>query len=265
MLISPPEVAKKPGHVLLLGGTREAAKLAERLTEADIRVTTSLAGRTRSTLPLPGPVRIGGFGGVCGFKRWVRDNDVSHLIDATHPFAARISENAAMAADGQPIAFCRLDRPAWTRKTGDNSPNGNIDNWIDVPDHKAARAALTPYRRIFLAIGRLELGQYHATPDQWFLMRMVDHPDQATPLPDGQVHLGLPGKTVEDEIALLTRHEIDCLVSKNAGGQSSYAKIEAARALGLPVIMIARPPAPTMPENGVTVSTVEAALNWLAL
>ncbi|WP_350336013.1 cobalt-precorrin-6A reductase [Coralliovum pocilloporae] len=240
----------RPDHVLILGGTRDSAHLAGLLTEQGIPVTTSLAGRTRSAKALAGQVRVGGFGGVDGLIAWMKDHGVSHLVDATHPFAAKISHNAYEAAQKGNIPLCRLNRPEWQARDG--------DAWHHVSDHDSARLALEPYKRVFLAIGRLELAGYSNCRDHWFLMRMIDDPGPIA-RPDGEIILSRPASAVEDEIHLMDKHRVDCLITKNAGGSASYAKIEAARQLGLPVIMIDRP---SLPEC-FTTESAEGAFDWL--
>lgn len=211
----------------------------------------SLAGRTASPRAQPVPVRVGGFGGAEGLAAYLRATGIGRVIDATHPFAAQISRNAiaACAMTGTPLLA--VERPAWTPGPG--------DRWIPVPDMEAAVAAL-PARpsRIFLAIGRQNLAAFAARPEHHYLLRLVDPPD-ALPLPDCTVEVARGPFDEAGDRALLIRHRIAWLVAKNAGGTGAVAKLAAARALHLPVIMIARP---ALPVRAV-VCSVDEAMRWL--
>lgn len=222
-------------HVLVLGGTGAARDLATRLAARPaLRVTYSLAGRTRAP-SLPGcGVRVGGFGGAAGLGEWLARQDVRLLVDATHPFASRISANAAEAARAAAVPLVALGRPVWTRRDG--------DRWIDVPDTAAAAAALgaTP-RRVFLAIGRQDVGAFRVAPQHRYLVRSIEPVDPAD-LPPGAETLLARGPFAEvGERALLESRRVEIVVARNSGGAATYAKIAAARALALPVVMIARP------------------------
>jgi precorrin-6A/cobalt-precorrin-6A reductase len=225
-------------HILILGGTGEARELAERLAaEPDHHITYALAGRTRAP-ELPGcAVRIGGFGGDEGLAQWIASERVAVLVDATHPFAARISTNAESAARRVNVPLVSLQRPGWARQPG--------DRWTEVPDMAAAADALGPApRRVLLAIGRQEVGAFRAAPQHRYLVRSIEPIDPGA-LPDGAEILLARGPFSEaDEHALLTAHRIEILVAKNSGGSATYGKIAAARALGLPVVMVVQPPRP---------------------
>jgi precorrin-6A/cobalt-precorrin-6A reductase len=235
--------------VLILGGTSEARVLAARLAgRAGVRVVSTLAGRVRSPRLPDGEVRIGGFGGPSGLAAWLRDERVSLIVDATHPFAARISSSAATAAGLVGVPLLMLRRPGWTPGPGDNW------HWVDSPLHAAESL---PPGRIFLTTGRTGLAHF-ASVDRWFLIRCVDPP--SPPLPASH-HLILDRGpyTIDGELSLMRAHRIDVLVTKDSGGTLTSAKLIAARSLGLPVIVVRRPPTPDVP----TVSTVEDALSWL--
>ncbi|MEV0085982.1 cobalt-precorrin-6A reductase [Saccharopolyspora sp. NPDC050642] len=238
-------------RVLVLGGTGEARKLAERLAERpDLRVTSSLAGRVREPqLPL-GEVRVGGFGGVDGLADWIRREQVDAVVDATHPFAGTITENAVAAAERAGCPILVLRRTAWRPGPG--------DDWR-AASSLAAAAELLPGlgERIFLTTGRQGLAHFAAL-DLRFLVRTVDPPEPPLP-PHTTVLLARGPFTVDDELALLREHRIDVVVTKNSGGSMTSAKLTAARELGLPVVVVQRPPQPAAPSA----ETVEDAVAWL--
>jgi precorrin-6A/cobalt-precorrin-6A reductase len=220
--------------VLILGGTREAAELAAELVREhpDWRIVTSLAGRTKEPKPVAGEVRIGGFGGAEGLAAYLRAEGVTRLIDATHPFARQISENARQAAQSAGVRLEVRMRPPWRKRDG--------DNWIEVASLDGACDAIPAGARVLLALGSQHIAAFGSRSDVHFLVRMVDPPETPLPLSDHALVLGLPGRTAEEETALLEAHAITHIVCRNSGGDGAYAKIEAARRLGLPVIMIAR-------------------------
>ena len=219
--------------VLILGGTREAADLATTLVAAhpNWRVITSLAGRTREPAPLAGETRIGGFGGQEGLAEYLRSERVTKLVDATHPFAKRISENARLAAGRAGIPLETVTRPPWQKQHG--------DNWVEVASLEKARDALPIGARVLLALGSQHIAVFASRGDVHFVVRMVDLPDSPPSLPDHQLLLGKPG-TAEQEKALLTAHAITHIVCRNSGGTASLAKVEAARQLGITVVMVRR-------------------------
>jgi precorrin-6A/cobalt-precorrin-6A reductase len=237
---------------LILGGTSEAAALARALAgRPDLSVVTSLAGRTRDPLPLPGEVRVGGFGGAPGLEAFLREEAIARLIDATHPFALRISANAARACEAAGVPRLRLLRPPW--------PAGPGDRWHEVAD-AAAAARLLPRlgRCAFLTLGHGDLEAFAALDGVRLVARTIEPPANPPPIEARWIHARGPFR-LGDEVALLERHGIDVLVSKASGGEATYPKLAAARALGLPVIMIRRPP----PPPGPVVTSVAAALAWL--
>ena len=245
------ESSAMAGHrILILGGTTEARGLAEKLaSRGDIAATISLAGRTLDPKPLPLPTRIGGFGGVEGLVDYLAQENIGLLIDATHPFANRISANAATAAERAGCAIFALRRPAWEAMAG--------DRWTRVADIDSAVAALgTIPRRVFLAIGRQEAARFSAATWNSYLVRSVDPVDPPLGVADCRYILSGGPFTVEDERHLLVENRIDVVVSKNSGGAATHGKIAAARDLGLDVVMIER----QEPPGIAAVGTVEAAL-----
>lgn len=239
-------------NVLLLGGTTEASALARQLASRSIAATLSYAGRTDNPRGQPVPVRIGGFGGVVGLAGYLRDHGVTHLVDATHPFAAMMSAHAVEAARLAGVAHIALTRPAWEPVAG--------DRWTRVADIDSAVAALAgPARRIMLALGRMHVEAFAARPQHHYLLRFIDAPDRPPVLSHHSLVVDRGPFTVEGDRALMQTHAIDLLVCKNAGGSGAEAKLIAARALGLPVLMIDRPAVPQRAE----VSRAEDVLAWL--
>jgi len=239
-------------RVLILGGTSEASGLARRL-EGDARFATTLsfAGRTRSPVLPSIPSRVGGFGGAEGLAAWLRDERVAALVDATHPFAARISANAVTAAAAAGVDLLGISRPAWQARPG--------DDWTEFADLAGARDALGEMpRRVFLAIGRNELAGFAGTPHD-YVVRSVDPPAPGA-APGGAVFIAARGPfALDDEIALLRAHRIELLVCKNSGGSAAAAKLAACRELRIPVLMVARPAIPPRDE----VADDAAAFDWL--
>ena len=244
------------GRLLILGGTGEAAALAQgalaRFGDA-IRVTTALAGRTRQPGPLAGEVRIGGFGGAVGLAAYLAEHAIDRLIDATHPFAAEISRAARLAAEQTRVPRLVLRRPQWRRHP--------LDRWIEV-DNLAAAARLVGRvgRRAWLTVGATGLEAFAPAEGVSFVVRLIDQPRAPLPLPRCEIVLGRGPFSVVEERRLIARHAIDVVVCKASGGAATEAKLVAARELGLPVVMVRRPPA----EPGPAVETVAAALDWLA-
>lgn len=242
-------------HVLILGGTTEARELARELAgERSLRVTSSLAGRVaRPRLPA-GEVRVGGFGGPEGLARWLREHRVDWLIDATHPFAGTISFNAATAAGDVHLPLLALRRPGWVAGPG--------DRWHDVASLRDAAAVLPALGgRVFLTTGRTGLAAFRgpALDPLWFLVRSVDPPEPPLP-PRVHVLLDRGPFTVDGESRLLRSHAIDVLVTKDSGGSATSAKLTAARAAGIPVVVVRRPPVPP----GVAVADgVAGAAAWV--
>ena len=237
-------------RLLILGGTAEAAELAARLAgDERLETVTSLAGLTRMPTLTAGSMRRGGFGGPDGLAAFLTDGRYDALVDATHPFAAQIAAHAAEAADKAGVARVKLVRPPFERQAA--------DKFVPVADIEAAAAALPQGARVFLAAGRRELAPFAARKDLWCLIRMIEPPAGET-LPAGEVILGRPPKDPAAEGALLKKHAIGWIVSKDSGGQAG-AKIDAARQLGLPVVLIQRP----RPPDGPTVASVDDAEAWV--
>ncbi|ROQ32986.1 precorrin-6A/cobalt-precorrin-6A reductase [Streptomyces sp. PanSC19] len=238
-------------HVLVLGGTTEARALAG-LLHGRVRVTSSLAGRVASPRLPAGEVRIGGFGGVDGLVEWMAGHAVDAVIDATHPFAERISFNAARAAATAHVPLLALRRPGWAPGEG--------DDWRSVGSLEEAATVLDGLGdRVFLTTGRMGLAAFAACP-QWFLVRSVDAPDAPVPSRT-EVLLDRGPFTLDGERELLARHRIDVVVTKDSGGAATAPKLTAAREAGLPVVVVRRPPVP----SGVPVAaTPEEAAAWVA-
>jgi len=237
-------------RILILGGTTEARQLAGRLaTRPDLAVTLSLAGRTMTPALQPVPVRLGGFGGSQGLADHLAAARIDVLVDATHPYAATISANAARAAALAKVPLVALRRPAWTAVAG--------DRWIEVADTTGAVAALGAAPcRVFLALGRQEIAPFAAAPQHRYLVRSVDPIDSPLDVPDAVYITGRGPFAETDERALLAQHRIDIIVAKNSGGSATYGKIAAARALGLAVVLLRRPALPQV----AAVETVEDAV-----
>ncbi len=240
-------------NILILGGTTEARRLAERLADRDdLAATLSLAGRTAAPAALPVPVRSSGFGGVEGLAAYLTAERIAALIDATHPYAAVMSANAARAAaiTGTPLVAFR--RPPWEKRDG--------DRWTEVADvREAVRALGEKPRRVFLALGRKEIAPFAQAPQHHYLVRSVDPIDPPLAVPHAEYILARGPFSEADDRALLAAHDIEIVASKNSGGSATYGKIAAARTLGIKVIMLRRPLLPDVPQ----VETVEAALAFI--
>lgn len=248
-----PDAARPPRHVLILGGTTEARRLAAALAaEPALRVTTSLAGRVAAPRLPAGEVRIGGFGGPEGQARWLREHAVDALIDATHPFADTISHHAALAAVTAHVPLLALRRPGWVPGPG--------DAWHQVTSLDEAAAALPALgTRIFLTTGRMGLAHFAHLADLWFLVRSVDAPEPPHP-PRMTTLLDRGPFTLDGERQLLRDHRIDVVVTKDSGAAATAAKLTAAREAGVPVVVVRRP----SPPEGVPVAAdPDEAVHWL--
>lgn len=241
-------------RILILGGTTEASALARRLA-ADPRfdATLSLAGRTRDPAAIAGvTMRVGGFGGADALAHWLRDAGIDAIVDATHPFAAQISANAYAAAIAAGIPLCTVVRPPWSAMPG--------DEWHTVASAEEAAAALgAEPRRVFLSIGRQEVGAFRGAPHHAYVIRSIEPPDEAALPLDVKLIQARGPFALADEMRLLTSERIDVVVTKNAGGGATYPKIAAARELGLPVVMIARP----YKASSHAVASADEAVAWL--
>jgi precorrin-6A/cobalt-precorrin-6A reductase len=239
--------------LLILGGTSEAAALAACIAAMpDVSALVSLAGRTSAPRPLALPMRIGGFGGATGLAYFLRERNVKAVVDATHPFAAVMPFNAEAACRAVGAKLVALRRPEWTPVAG--------DRWLEVPDMATAPAALGHEpKRVLLTIGRQELAAFASAPQHRYMARMIEDPEAGHGLDDLKVIRARGPFALADEIDLMRSEAIDTVVAKNAGGAATEAKLAAARALGIPVVMVARPAKPDVPVAG----TVEAAVAWL--
>lgn len=239
-------------NLLILGGTSEATSLAEIIAKQAIKATLSYAGRVERIAQQPLPKRVGGFGGVDGLKTYLHTNHITHVIDATHPFAAQMSEHAFAACQTLNIPLLRLTRPEWQKMP--------TDNWQHVADMNAAVSALAgDARRVMLAIGRMHLAQFTQHQQHFYLLRLVDKPETPPQFADYVAEISRGPFTLENDIALLQTHHIDVIVAKNAGGAGAFAKIAAARQLGIKVIMIDRP---ILPKTEIS-HEPQQVLDWL--
>ena len=244
-----------PPRLLLLGGTTEASRLAGTLSvRDDLVVVTSLAGRTASPAPLPGRRRTGGFGGTEGLVAYLRAERISALVDATHPFAAVMRWHAYEACNRTGVPRLRLERPRWQAQ--------GSDRWTVVATLAAAAETIArgPSRRVFVTTGRSGLAVFASASDgrRWWLVRSIDPPERL-PLHPAEVILDRGPFSVDGETALMARQRIDLVVTKNSGGDATAAKLEAARNLGVDVLVVDRPPSPDGPSG----RTVADSLEWV--
>jgi precorrin-6A/cobalt-precorrin-6A reductase len=241
-------------RILILGGTTEARELAGALAgRADLDVRISLAGRTAQIVAQPVPMRVGGFGGIDGLAQHLADERIDALVDATHPFASQISRHADAAARARGIPFVALRRPEWSAQPG--------DRWTLLDDVEAAVDALgSAPRRVFLALGRKEIAPFERAPQHFYLVRSVDPVEPPLAVREAVYVLERGPFSLELDRKLLEQHRIDVVVARNSGGDAAYAKIAAARALALPVLMLRRPASPDVPS----VASVAEAVAWLS-
>ena len=242
-----------PLRVLILGGTIEASTLARKIAgDTRLAPVLSLAGRTTKPRPQPIATRSGGFGGIEGLARFLRNDKIEAVVDATHPYADQMSTHAVAACRETGVPLASLVRAEWQRRAD--------DRWQVVADAFAAATALgAEPRRVFLSLGRQDLHALATAPQHHYLARLIELPEQTVLPPDLRLLQARGPFDRADEERLLRDERIEIVVSKNAGGSATYAKIEAARALGLPVVMIARPHKPA----GVTMPDVDACVAWL--
>ena len=236
-------------RILMLGGTGEARALAARL-HPGTDIISSLAGRVPDPALPVGPVRVGGFGGVAGLRQWLRDNDITAVVDATHPFAATMTAHAAQASADLTLPHLVLARPAW------NPGNASV---VGSDTEAADTVARHGYSRVFLTTGRSGVAPF-TDSDAWFLIRVVTPPDPGLLPRHHEVLLSRGPYAYDDEYTLLRDNRIDVLVTKNSGGELTAAKLDAADKLGVAVVMIERPP---LPAGMRTVSTVDEAVDWV--
>lgn len=237
--------------VLLLAGTAEARILAGLLGKAGVDATASLSGATKHPESVPIKTRIGGFGGCDNQYKYIKDNGFDAVIDATHPFASDISNRTAQIAAKLKIPCLHLIRPPWERAAG--------DNWIQIPSAQAAAQHIPQNATVFLATGRQTLPAFENLRNRRVICRVIDPPQAAFPYKNGAYVIGKPPFSIEDEAALFKAHGINWLVVKNSGGSTGRTKLDAARELGLPVLIIKRPDMP----KGPTAKTPSQAMQWL--
>lgn len=226
--------ARDRARVLVLGGTAEARALAGMSVADGYDVVSSLAGRVKNPALPAGGVRIGGFGGPDGLLDYLRTSDIALVVDATHPFAARISMSAVTACGRGQIPLLRLARPGWANRS-------DADSWTWVDDHdEAARTASGAARRVFLTTGRQSIDDFRGLNAQFVLLRVVDPPNLALP---GAWHVLTSRGPYElaGERQLMSEHRIDTLVTKDSGGAHTAAKLDAASKLGVQVVVVRRP------------------------
>jgi len=238
-------------RALVLGGTADAGLLAAAMARAGIDAVYSYGGRTRVPADQPLPTRIGGFGGVSGLADYIRQEGITHVIDATHPFAAEMSRNAVQACAETGTPLMALERAAWAR--------ADVDNWIEVGDVNAAVAALPEASaNVFLAIGRQHIAPFAVKPQHAYTLRFVDPPEAPLSFAAGVIVSRGPF-TLDGELEMMRARGITWIIARNSGGDGARAKIDAARMLGLPVIMISRP---ALPERQ-RVESVAEIMQWL--
>lgn len=237
--------------LLLLAGTSEGKRIAWGLADSGVNVVASLAGATRDPDPLPVPTRIGGFGGEAGFRAYLSDNDIEAVVDATHPFATAISARTARVCAELGLPYLLVLRPPWRPQKG--------DRWIMIDTPQEAAAHIPSGDCVFLATGRQTVGQFANLEGRRILVRVIDPPTAPCPFEGGEFIIGRPPFSAVREQTLFEALGVDWLVVKNAGGQGGRAKLDAARAMNLPVLMIRRGPVPDAPK----VATPQAAVSWV--
>lgn len=221
------------------------------MARARIDAVYSYGGRTRAPADQPLPTRIGGFGGVNGLADYIRRERITHVIDATHPFAAEMSRNAVAACTDTGTPLIALERAPWRRVSG--------DNWIDAVDVDAAAAALPEApANVFLAVGRQHIAPFATKPQHAYTLRFVDPPEKPLPFA-ADVIVSRGPFTLDGELEMIRTRGTAWIVARNSGGDGARAKIDAARRLGLPVVMISRP---KLPERR-RVESVTEVMHWL--
>jgi precorrin-6A/cobalt-precorrin-6A reductase len=240
--------------VLLLAGTSEAAEIARWLAANEaVEAVASLAGETRAPRDLGLPMRNGGFGGSEAFAKYLADNHIDIVVDATHPFATRITRRTARICSEKGVKYLLVQRPGWQAERG--------DKWHEVADVEAVKGLIPDGSTVFLATGRTTLPQFAGMKDCRILCRVIDPPRSEFPLENGRFVVGKPPFSVEEEVELFRTEGVDWIVVKNSGGEQSKSKLIAARQLGLPVAMIAREP---VPRGCPVMRSAEEACEWLA-
>jgi len=239
--------------ILLLAGSSEARQIADILAETTVYdVTASFAGVTRLPVKLAVKTRSGGFGGVDGLCQYLRETRTDILIDATHPFAVNMTASAAQATKILGLPYLIVQRPGWQPQSG--------DRWHFVDQLDQVAALIPKGATVFLGTGRQTLDSFANLADHRLICRQIDPPERPFPYPNGRYQVGRPPFSIEDEIAFFQAEAIDWLVVKNSGGEASRSKLDAARKLGLPVILQARQALP----DATVVETPQACVDWLA-
>ncbi|PJX13966.1 cobalt-precorrin-6A reductase [Halomonas sp. 141] len=239
-------------NILILGGTSEASALASAVAKRGLPAVFSYAGRVNAPKPQPLPTRIGGFGGVSGLVAFLAQQRITHVVDATHPFATQMSTHVVAAAAQCGVKATALTRPAWRPIDG--------DQWQSVATVDEAVSALAgPPQRVLLAIGRMHLAAFAPQPQHHYVLRLVDQPNSPPPLVDYSTVIDRGPFTLEGDLALLETLRIERIVCKNSGGEGAAAKLTAARRLGLPVVMIERPELPSRHE----LHSIDDVMSWL--
>jgi precorrin-6A/cobalt-precorrin-6A reductase len=239
-------------RLLILGGTTEASALAAAIAGRDgVEPILSLAGRTRPA-PAPIPMRVGGFGGVEGLRAYLEATRIDAVVDATHPFAAQMSRHTAEACAAAEVPLLAFTRPPWRQTSG--------DIWIEVDTMaEAAQALGVPPRNVFLTQGRQQLAAFASAPQHRYLVRAIERPDEIDDLPHHRLILARGPFRLADEEALMREEHIEFIVAKNSGGEATYAKIEAARNLALPVVIVRRPAKPPVAHT----ESLTDVLEWI--
>ncbi|KRR20774.1 MULTISPECIES: cobalt-precorrin-6A reductase [Bradyrhizobium] len=239
-------------RALILGGTSDANVLADAAARAGLNAVYSYGGRTRAPANQPLPTRIGGFGGASGLAEYLRRERITHVIDATHPFAAEMSRNAVAACATSGAQLIALERAPWAK--------AHDESWIEVADISSAVAVLPDeHAQVFLAIGRQHIAPFGAKPQHAYTLRFVDPPAGPLPLPDADVIVSRGPFTLAGELEMMRSRGIEWIVARNSGGTGARAKIDAARELGLPVVMLSRPQLPDRPRA----ESVAEVMEWL--
>ncbi len=236
--------------LLVLGGTSEAKELSYALADAKIDAMISLAGATREPVEMPLPTRHGGFGGEAGFRAFLDENQITAVLDATHPFASQITNRTARVCTVLNIPYLQLLRPAW-------EPEGG-DDWTEIADESDAALYIHKWQTVFLGTGRNTLEKFNGLEGSRVICRLIDPPTEPFPFEGGEFLIGRPPFSVERELSLFRDLDIDWLIVKNAGGEASKPKLIAAREMGVPVLMLKRPRMPAVRR----VATVPEALDW---
>lgn len=237
--------------LLLLGGTGDAKRIATKLVEEGVNLVVSLAGATRSPDAMPAPTRIGGFGGAAGFEAYLDEAGITAVLDATHPYAHRITDRTAAICKARAMPHAIFHRPPWTAKDG--------DRWVEIDAEEDAAAHIAEGQTVFLGTGRQTLERFANLEGRRVICRQIDPPSKPFPFEGGEYLIGRPPFSTQHERKLFRSLGVDWIVVKNAGGQQSITKLLAARELGIPVLMIKRPAVP----DAIVFATVEEAIEWV--